>query len=71
MQDMLPKIRKLKAMIKKSGRPVIIEVDGGITEQNAGLVSAAGAEVLVAGSSVFRTDSYQEAIEGLLNACVD
>lgn len=71
MEDMLPKIRKLKAMIKKSGRPVLIEVDGGITEQNAGLVSAAGAEVLVAGSSVFRADSYQEAIEGLLNACVD
>jgi ribulose-phosphate 3-epimerase len=46
------KIRRLRAMA--GGRPVDIEVDGGITPETAPLVTAAGANVLVAGSAVFR-----------------
>ena len=45
------KIRRVKAMI--GSRPVDIEVDGGIGPDTAGLVAAAGANVLVAGSAVF------------------
>jgi ribulose-phosphate 3-epimerase len=44
----LEKIRRVRAMI--GGRPIRIEVDGGITAENAGAVVAAGADVLVAGS---------------------
>jgi ribulose-phosphate 3-epimerase len=45
------KIRRVKAMI--GSRPIDIEVDGGIAPDTAGLVAAAGANVLVAGSAVF------------------
>jgi ribulose-phosphate 3-epimerase len=46
------KIRRIKAMI--GSRPIDIEVDGGITAETAPLVVAAGANVLVAGSAVFK-----------------
>ncbi|WP_309083485.1 ribulose-phosphate 3-epimerase [Chelativorans sp.] len=46
------KIRRVRNMIE--GRPVRIEVDGGISAENAGVVVAAGADVLVAGSSIFK-----------------
>ena len=45
------KVRRLRALI--GSRPILIEIDGGITPQTAPLVVAAGADVLVAGSSVF------------------
>ncbi|MBX9590929.1 MAG: ribulose-phosphate 3-epimerase [Hyphomonadaceae bacterium] len=47
----LDKIRRVKAML--GARPVHIEVDGGITAENASQVVAAGADVLVAGSAIF------------------
>jgi len=46
------KIRRVKAMI--GARPIDIEIDGGVTPETAGLVTAAGANVLVAGSAVFK-----------------
>ena len=49
---MLEKIVQLKAMI--AGRDIDIEVDGGITPDNAGDVARAGANVLVAGSAIFK-----------------
>lgn len=48
------KIRRVKAMI--GNRPIDIEVDGGVTAETAPLVAAAGANVLVAGSAVFKGD---------------
>lgn len=53
--DMTAKIRQLRAMI--GDRPVHIEIDGGVTPQTAPLVVAAGADVLVAGSAVFKGGS--------------
>lgn len=46
------KVRRVAAMI--GGRPIHIEIDGGVTPETAPLVSAAGADVLVAGSAIFR-----------------
>jgi ribulose-phosphate 3-epimerase len=46
------KVRRVKGMI--GGRPIRIEIDGGVTTENAGLLAAAGADVLVAGTAVFR-----------------
>jgi ribulose-phosphate 3-epimerase len=66
---MLDKIRRVKAMI--GGRPIRIEVDGGITVETAPLVAAAGADVLVAGSSIFHGGAraeYRARIEALRNA---
>ncbi len=50
------KIRRLKRMIVQSGSGARIEVDGGVTPANVGDVVAAGADVVVAGSAVFRGD---------------
>jgi ribulose-phosphate 3-epimerase len=56
--DMTAKIRALRAMI--GDRPIHVEVDGGITPATAPLVAAAGADVLVAGSAVFRGGSVAD-----------
>ncbi|MFC3614443.1 ribulose-phosphate 3-epimerase [Lutimaribacter marinistellae] len=53
--DMTTKIQRLCQMI--GDRPVLIEIDGGVDTQTAPLVTAAGADVLVAGSAVFRGGS--------------
>lgn len=49
----LPKLQRLRQMIDASGADIELEVDGGIDQHTAGLVAAAGATVLVAGSAVF------------------
>jgi len=63
------KIRRVKAMI--GTRPIDIEVDGGVTPDTAPLVAAAGANVLVAGSAVFKggtRDSYAANIAAIRKA---
>jgi ribulose-phosphate 3-epimerase len=63
------KIRNLRAMA--GGRPIDIEVDGGITAETAPLATAAGANVLVAGSAVFKggsADAYRANIAAIRNA---
>ncbi|MDW7651910.1 MAG: ribulose-phosphate 3-epimerase [Bacillota bacterium] len=59
----LPKIKKLKDLL--TGRPVEIQVDGGINSENASRVTAAGATVLVAGTAVFGQDDVILAIKML------
>jgi len=49
----LDKVRVLKRMIRESNLNVLIEIDGGVTLENAGEIMAAGADVLVAGNTVF------------------
>lgn len=56
--DMSAKIRDLRAMI--GDRPIHIEIDGGVTPQTAPLVAKAGADVLVAGSAVFKGGSVAD-----------
>ena len=62
----LEKIRRLRAMI--GDRPIELEVDGGITVDNAGAAAAAGATVLVAGNAVFSTGDYATAISAIRGA---
>jgi ribulose-phosphate 3-epimerase len=54
IKAMLPKISQAKSLV--AGRNIDIEVDGGITAETAGAVVRAGANVLVAGSSIFKGD---------------
>ena len=61
--EMCNKIRRIKDMIGE--RDIDIEVDGGVKPETAGLVSAAGANVLVAGSAVFRDGKYEENISAI------
>lgn len=55
IHSQLDKVRRLRAMI--GDRPIHIEIDGGVTVETAPLVAAAGADVLVAGSAVFKGGS--------------
>jgi ribulose-phosphate 3-epimerase len=64
--SMLPKIEWLRNEVDRLGLDTEIEVDGGITTENAGRVVAAGARVLVAGTSVYRAPKgVSEAIQSL------
>ncbi len=51
----LQKIKQLRAMITEQSLNVKIEIDGGVTEENAQQIMDAGADVLVAGSTVFKS----------------
>ncbi|RAI29684.1 ribulose-phosphate 3-epimerase [Rhodoplanes serenus] len=65
----LEKIRRLRALA--GDRPIDIEVDGGVTPENAGAVAAAGANVLVAGSAVFKgrtPQAYRDNIAAIRTA---
>jgi len=62
IKEMIPKIERLKAMIKERGLNVDIEVDGGIGPETIDLVSAAGANIFVAGSAIFYSDDYARTI---------
>ncbi len=63
LESQVEKIRRIKKMI--GDRNIDLEVDGGIKAENAGLCTEAGANVLVAGSSVFKGADYKQAIDAL------
>jgi ribulose-phosphate 3-epimerase len=65
MADQVPKIRWIRDRLDEIGRPVHLQVDGGLNAETARIVVDAGANVLVAGSSVFR------APEGVASALAD
>jgi ribulose-phosphate 3-epimerase len=59
------KVTNLKKLIAETNSNASIEIDGGVTTANAEKLSRCGADILVAGSSVFRTPSISEAITAL------
>ena len=61
------KIKELKAMIVAAGLSTKIEIDGGVSLDNAKLLTDAGADVLVAGNTVFASENPSETISKLLN----
>lgn len=61
----LKKIADLRDMIDKSGAKCLIEVDGGITGANIAEIDIAGADIAVAGSFIFGSNSYADAIRAL------
>jgi ribulose-phosphate 3-epimerase len=63
----LNKIRELRAMIDEQGLDVKIEIDGGVTVENAPAILKAGADVLVVGSTVFGSKDPKETIHTLMN----
>jgi ribulose-phosphate 3-epimerase len=69
--EALVKLRQARALI--GGRPILLEVDGGVTPANAGEIAAAGAEVLVAGSAIYAGNdpaTYAGRIEAIRNAAI-
>ena len=59
------KIKQLKVLIERKGASTKIEIDGGVTDKNAKQLVAAGADVLVAGSFVFKSSNQIETIKNL------
>ena len=62
IEDTYSRIRTLKAEIERAGLDVKIEIDGGVCPANAKALIDAGAEILVAGSAVFKSDNPSEVI---------
>lgn len=62
----LEKVRRLRALLQLHGASARIEIDGGITAENAATVAAAGAEILVAGSAIFKQADAAEAVQQML-----
>ncbi len=62
------KVRELRAMADEAGVDLLIEIDGGVTPDNASALVEAGADVLVAGSSVFKAPNPAEAAKAIKNA---
>jgi len=59
------KVKELKALIKEKGASTLIEIDGGVTNKNANKLVETGADVLVAGSYVFKSEEPIDTIKGL------
>lgn len=61
------KIKEMKKMIRETGSNALIEIDGGVTSKNARQLVDAGADALVAGSFVFKSDNPTQTIIDLKN----
>jgi ribulose-phosphate 3-epimerase len=61
----MDKIKQLRKMIDEKGLKTLIEIDGGVTLENAASIMAAGADVLVAGNTVFRSGDPKDVIKQL------
>ena len=68
VEGSLEKLAAARRLRSEGGASFLIEVDGGIKPHNASLAAAAGADVLVAGSAVFESRDYAEAIRALRGA---
>ncbi len=62
------KLRDLRNKLSALGVDVDVQVDGGVKPTNAGDIRQAGADVLVAGSAIFKRDDYAQAIADIRNA---
>ncbi|WP_029035203.1 ribulose-phosphate 3-epimerase [Salinimicrobium terrae] len=65
IENTYKKIEKLKQIIERNNAPTLIEIDGGVTDKNAAQLIDAGADVLVAGSFVFKAEDPTQTIKNL------
>ena len=65
IENTYDKVKQLKDLIKSKGASTKIEIDGGVTNKNAKQLIDAGADVLVAGSYVFKSSNQPETIKDL------
>jgi ribulose-phosphate 3-epimerase len=65
LPSQLPKIAQLRRMIDAADHPIALAVDGGVTPKTAPAILAAGADTLIAGTSVFHAPDYASAIADL------
>ena len=65
IEDTYERIRTLRAEMVRQGHIIPIEVDGGVSASNAAALAEAGAEILVAGSAVFKSDDPESVIKAM------
>ena len=70
IQNTFAKVNQLKSLIQTHCATALIEIDGGVTDENAEMLCAAGADVLVAGSYVFGSDNPTATIDKILGLAV-
>ena len=58
----LDKLRRVRERIDASGRPIRLEIDGGVKVDNIGEIAAAGADTFVAGSAIFNAGDYADVV---------
>ncbi len=63
--SVIDKVKELRELAEKKNPNLLIEIDGGVNDKNAPLLKEAGADILVAGSYVFKSNDYKKAIESL------
>ena len=63
--SVIDKTKELRELAERKNKNLLIEIDGGVNDKNAPLLKEAGADILVAGSYVFKNESYEEAIKSL------
>ena len=67
----LDKLRRLRALLQLHGSSAKIEIDGGVTADNAAVVVESGAEILVAGSAIFGTEDPAQAVQQMLQVVTE
>ena len=65
IESSLSKIKEARELIDSTGKPIRLEVDGGVNKDTIGLVAEAGADTFVAGSAIFNTNDYANTIKEL------
>lgn len=67
----LDKLRRLRTLLQLHGSSAKIEIDGGVTAENAAVVVESGAEILVAGSAIFGTKDPAQAVQQMLQVVTE
>ena len=65
IREALGKLREARRIIDECGRPIRLEIDGGVKVDNIGEIAAAGADTFVAGSAIFGASDYQATIAAM------
>ncbi|CAI9409876.1 ribulose-phosphate 3-epimerase [Aestuariimicrobium sp. T2.26MG-19.2B] len=66
----LPKIRRTRELVRRTGAQILVQVDGGVSVDTIGRAAEAGADVFVAGSAVYRADDPDAMVNELRDAAV-
>ena len=67
MNDMMPKVAKIKEFAKQINKDILVEVDGGINSTTIKTANNFGADIAVAGTNIFKAEDYSKAINELKN----
>ena len=65
--EVLPKVEEIRKIINESGKDILLEIDGGVNKENVSMIKKSGANVLVAGNTVFSAPDRKAIMDDLRN----